>query len=178
MRHIVILDRDGVINHDSRHYIKSPEEFVPLPGSIDAIIQLKHAGCAVFVATNQSGLARGLYDEPTLSAIHAKLHALLAAALPKVVLDDIVFCPHGPDDQCNCRKPAPGLLQQLATKHNLDLTQSWFVGDSARDIEAAQTVGARPALVLTGNGQQAQSTVSQDVPVFASLAAFAKALLQ
>lgn len=152
MGKLVILDRDGVINQDSDDYIKSVDEWVPLPGSLRAIARLNQAGFYVAVATNQSGIARGLYDLETLDAMHAKMQRLLADVDGRV--DKIVFCPHGPDDACLCRKPKPGMYQQIAAHFGLSLKGIPVVGDSARDLQAAQAVGARPILVRTGKGER------------------------
>lgn len=147
---LVILDRDGVINHDSAEFIKTPDEFVPIAGSIDAIADLSRAGFTVAVATNQSGLARDLFDEATLQSIHDKMNELVRAAGGEI--DRIVYCPHHPDDDCDCRKPKPGLYEQLANHYSVELDGVPVVGDSHRDIAAAQSIHARPILVLTGNG--------------------------
>lgn len=152
MKKIIILDRDGVINADSKEYIKSPSEWIPLAGSLEAIACLNRAGYTVLVATNQSGIARGFYDIAMLDKIHEKMHASLAAVGGKI--EQIFYCPHGPQDDCDCRKPKPGLLQQIATTYGVCLSSTYYVGDSLRDIEAAQNAGAIPVLVLTGNGQQ------------------------
>lgn len=165
----IILDRDGVINYESEHYIKSPEEWLPIPGSLEAIAKLNQHGYKVFIATNQSGIARGLYDIPTLDLIHEKLIQSLAVFGGSVA--DIVYCPHHPNDCCECRKPKPGLLQQIQRKHALDLTTTIFIGDSCADIEAAQAVGCPPILVLTGNGQKAciENPKLQNIPTFLNL---------
>ena len=147
---LVILDRDGVINEDSPDYIKSLEEWIPLAGSLDAIARLKHAGYPVAVATNQSGLARGLFDQAALDAMHGRLQGLLAERHCR--LDMIAFCPHGPDDGCDCRKPRPGLYRRISETLGLPLSDAVVIGDSGRDLEAAVAVGARPVLVLTGKG--------------------------
>lgn len=150
---LIVLDRDGVINHDSDAYVKSPQEWIPIEDSLEAIADLKQAGWRVAVATNQSGLARGLFDQAALDAIHEKMTRMLAED-HGVALDALVWCPHGPLDGCNCRKPAPGLLLEIATRLSADASQAWVVGDSLRDLLAAAAVGARPVLVLTGKGEQ------------------------
>jgi len=150
MTKLVILDRDGVINYDSDDYIKSVDEWRPLPGSLEAIARLNQAGYKVAVATNQSGVARGYYDLAELEAMHDKMQALLNEMGGKV--DFIAFCPHGPDDACDCRKPLPGLLHQIAAGLNVDLNGVLVVGDSLRDLESAMAVGACPVLVRTGKG--------------------------
>lgn len=154
---LVILDRDGVINQDSDAFIKSPAEWVPIPGSLEAIAELTHAGFKVAVATNQSGLARGLLDIDTLNAIHGKMIASVAAVGGRI--DAIAFCPHGPGDSCQCRKPAPGLLVRLARRFGVDPTAIAVVGDSQRDIEAAVAIGASPILVRTGKGRRTEGAL-------------------
>jgi D-glycero-D-manno-heptose 1,7-bisphosphate phosphatase len=148
---LVILDRDGTINEDSLDYIKSPAEWIPLPGALDAIARLNHAGWHVVVASNQSGLGRGLFDVASLNAMHAKLHKLLATAGGRV--DAIFYCPHAPDQACRCRKPAPGLFEQIGERYGIDLHGVPSVGDSARDIVAGAALGCEPHLVLTGKGE-------------------------
>ena len=173
---LLILDRDGVINEDSDAYIKSLDEWIPIPGSIDAIARLSKAGWTVAVATNQSGLARGYYDLATLEAMHARLHELVAAEGGSVGL--IVHCPHGPDEGCACRKPLPGLLERVAMHYGQPLAGQWFVGDSGRDLEAAIAAGCQPVLVKTGKGQRTLSKPLPDnVLVFDDLAAVADHLL-
>ncbi|KIU50187.1 MULTISPECIES: D-glycero-beta-D-manno-heptose 1,7-bisphosphate 7-phosphatase [Pseudomonas] len=173
---LLILDRDGVINQDSDAYIKSLDEWIPIPGSIEAIAQLSKAGWTVAVATNQSGIARGYYSLATLDAMHARLRELVAAQGGEVGL--IVYCPHGPDDGCDCRKPRPGMLRTIANHYAVDLAGVWFVGDSKGDLEAARAVDAQPVLVRTGKGEQ---TLSKGVPeatlIFDDLASIASALI-
>ena len=173
---LLILDRDGVINQDSDDYIKSVEEWIPLPGAIQAIAQLSKSGWTVAVATNQSGLARGYYDEVTLQAMHQRLRTVVAEQGGELGL--IVHCPHGPDDGCNCRKPQPGMLQQIAKYYCTTLEGVWFVGDSNGDLQAALTVGCQPVLVKTGKGER---TLANALPantlVFEDLAAVAAQLL-
>ena len=136
---VIILDRDGVINHDSDAYIKSVEEWVPIAGSLEAIARLNHSGYTVVVASNQSGLARGYFTIETLSAIHKEMDQQLSKIGGRV--DAIFYCPHGPDDACDCRKPKPGLFLQAIDKYDVDCDNSWMIGDSERDIEAAVTAG-------------------------------------
>jgi D-glycero-D-manno-heptose 1,7-bisphosphate phosphatase len=152
---LVVLDRDGVINRDSSAYVKSADEWLPLPGSIDAIARLSRAGFTVAVASNQSGLARGLFGEAALNAMHAKLEDLVREAGGEI--GKIAWCPHGPDEGCDCRKPRPGLLQTLARHYDTGLEGVPVIGDSLRDLEAALAVGARPILVRTGNGAMAET---------------------
>ncbi len=168
---LVILDRDGVINEDSDNYIKSVDEFVPLPGSLAAITRLNRAGYTVAVATNQSGVGRGLFDLATLRAMHDKLARLLEEEGGRV--DRVFYCPHSPDDACDCRKPLPGLMHQIAKYYAVPLTGVPVIGDSLRDLDAARAVGARPLLVKTGKGQQTLAVAEglDDVPVYADLAA-------
>lgn len=165
-----ILDRDGVINYDSSEFIKHPDEWVAIPGSLEAIARLKHAGWRVVVATNQSGLARGLFDMNTLVEIHGKMYKELAALGGRI--DSVFICPHGPDDTCSCRKPLPGLFLDIARRYELDLNQCVSVGDSLRDIEAAHSTGCQTALVLTGNGIKTQQHPLPDgCSIHANLAA-------
>lgn len=175
---LIILDRDGVINEDSDEYIKSAEEFIPIPGSLEAIARLNHAGYLVMVATNQSGIARGYFTMDTLTQIHDKLRRLLSAYGGQV--DGIFFCPHGPDDQCHCRKPRPGLYEEIAQRLNVDLFDVPAVGDSLRDLQAAQLVGASPVLVRTGKGKRtlAKAEGLDGIPVYDNLAAFVDELLE
>jgi D-glycero-D-manno-heptose 1,7-bisphosphate phosphatase len=175
---LVILDRDGVINQDSDAYIKSPEEWIPIPGSPEAIARLKRAGYTVVVATNQSGIARGYYDLGTLERIHRKMEQTLRAAGGSV--DGIFFCPHGPDDGCDCRKPKPGLLRQIEAAFDLKLSGVPVIGDSLRDLQSADAVGARGILVLTGKGNKTARDPALDttVPVYDDLARAVDALLK
>lgn len=178
-RGLLILDRDGVINRDSAEFVKNIDEFRPLPGSIDAIATLHQAGYTVTVASNQSGLARGLFDRRALRAMHRKLRRLVAAAGGRI--DRIVVCPHGPNDGCRCRKPAPGLLLRLARHYGIELAGTPAIGDSLRDLEAAQAAGATPILVRTGNGRKTEASLSgplRDIEVFDDLAGAARALVQ
>ena len=147
---LIILDRDGVINHDSDQFIKSPEEWKPIPGSLEAIAQLNQYGWRVVVASNQSGVGRGLFGMDTLNAIHDKMVKRIAQAGGR--LDAIFFCPHAADSPCECRKPKPGMYQEIGERFNVDLTTVPVVGDSLRDLQAAVAVGAKPYLVLTGKG--------------------------
>lgn len=177
----IILDRDGVINYDSEDYIKSAEEWQALPGSIEAIVDLKNAGYQIAVATNQSGLARGLFDLDDLEAMHAKLQGLLAER--GCCIDAIFYCPHAPEDDCSCRKPRTGMLDALEQEFSTSLQGSWLVGDHLKDLQLALTKGCKPVLVLTGKGEATRNQIAADetlcaTPVYSDLNAFAKALLQ
>ena len=149
---LIVLDRDGVINEDSDEYIKSEAEWHPIPGSLEAIVRLNHAGYTVAVATNQSGIARGYYNVATLSAMHRKMDELLASLGGRV--DAVFFCPHGPKEGCDCRKPAPGLLRQIGERYQHDMKGVKFIGDSISDMKAAVAIKAQPVLVKTGKGEQ------------------------
>jgi D-glycero-D-manno-heptose 1,7-bisphosphate phosphatase len=151
---LVILDRDGVINYDSDLYIKSPDEWRPIPGSLEAIARLTQWGYRVVVATNQSGIGRGLFVMDKLNAIHDKMIKSVAQAGGRI--DAVFFCPHTNADKCGCRKPKPGMLEEIAVRYNADLEGVPAVGDSLRDLEAAVAVGAQPMLVLTGKGKKTQ----------------------
>jgi D-glycero-D-manno-heptose 1,7-bisphosphate phosphatase len=178
-RGLVILDRDGVINRDSAEFVKTPAEWVPIPGSIEAIASLEKAGYTVTIASNQSGLGRGLFDRRALRAMHRKLRRLVSAAGGQV--DRIVVCPHGPDNGCGCRKPKPGLLYRLGRHYGADLANTPVIGDSLRDLEAAASVGARPILVRTGNGRKTERALHDRfaaIEVYDDLAAATKALVK
>ena len=173
---LIVLDRDGVINEDSEAYIKSPEEWRPLPGSLEAIAALNAAGFHIVVVSNQSGIGRGLYSEATLAAIHSKMRAAVAAAGGEIT--GIYYCPHTPDDDCDCRKPRPGLLLQVAADFGVSLEGLPFVGDKTADIELARRVGARPLLVLTGYGRETTASLADStLETFPDLAGVASALL-
>lgn len=175
---LIILDRDGVINEDSDNYIKSVDEFIPIPGSLEAIAKLNHAGYSVMIATNQSGIARGMFAIATLNAMHNKLRRELGAFGGRI--DGIFFCPHGPDDHCQCRKPQPGLFYEIAERTGQSLLGVPSVGDSLRDLQAAATAGASPVLVKTGKGMQTlqNSHMLADVPVYNTLADYVDVLLE
>ena len=166
---LIILDRDGVINHDSDQFIKSPDEWKPIPGSLEAIARLTREGWRVVVATNQSGLARGLFEMATLNAIHAKMHKAVAAAGGRI--EAVFYCPHAADMNCACRKPKPGLFDEIAARYGRDLVNVPAVGDSLRDLQAAASVGAKPLLVRTGKGEKtlAAGGLPENTPVFADL---------
>lgn len=175
---LIIMDRDGVINYDSPDYIKSPKEWKAIPHSLHAITRLNHAGHQVVVATNQSGVGREYYSLDTLNAIHQKMKDELSAIGGH--FDGIYFCPHHPDDGCDCRKPEPGMLLQIGKDFNADLKQAYFIGDSLRDIQAAQKVGALPVLVLTGKGEQtlAENKLAlRHIPVYKDLAEVVGAII-
>ena len=180
---LIILDRDGTINEDRDDFVKSPDEWVPIPGSLEAIARLNHAGWHTVVATNQSGLARGLFDMATLNAIHAKMHRALAELGGRI--DAVFFCPHGPDDGCSCRKPLPGMLKTIGERYGVPLRETYAIGDSLRDLQAGVAAGCAPHLVRTGKGalldDAALRALKKTVPhvvVHADLAAFAQQLIQ
>lgn len=176
---LVILDRDGVINRDSDEYIKSAAEFIPLPGSIEAIARLSAAGYTVAVASNQSGIGRGLFPRSALYAMHRKLRRLAQSA--GGTIGKIAFCPHAPKDNCDCRKPLPGLLLRIGAYYGCPLDGVPVIGDSLRDLQAAAAVGAKPLLVRTGKGHKAERELAQssiDAPVFDDLSGAVDALLK
>ncbi|RLC96244.1 MAG: D-glycero-beta-D-manno-heptose-1,7-bisphosphate 7-phosphatase [Chloroflexi bacterium] len=173
----VILGRDGVINEYSDRFVKSPAEWHPIKGSLQAIASLNQAGYQVVIATNQSGLARGLFDIDTLNAIHRRLYDELDRVGGH--LDGIFFCPHRPSDNCNCRKPRPGMMEQVARRFHVDLASTPVIGDSMQDLDAAQAAGARPMLVLTGRGETTGQRLPPDsaIPQFTDLAQAARHIL-
>ncbi len=176
---LVVLDRDGVINYDSEDYIKSEAEWEAIPGSLEAIARLNNAGVIVAVATNQSGIARGLLDLDSLNAIHQRLRIRLNAVGGRIEV--IAFCPHGPTDDCDCRKPLPGLLREIRRRTGISLREAPVIGDARRDLEAARQVGARPILVRTGKGERTERELPQgfgEVPTFDDLAAAVDHLLE
>jgi len=177
MKKILILDRDGVINQDSDAFVKSAEEWIPLPGSIEAIAKLYKAGWTLAVATNQSGLARGKFTQQDLNDQHAKMLNLIHQAGGD--LHHIAWCPHGPDDGCECRKPKAGLLDQISQALNLDLTGGFMVGDALRDLQAGQEKGCQAVLVRTGKGMKtlAMGEGLEAVYVVDNLAELAEQLL-
>ncbi|MDF2939935.1 MAG: D,D-heptose 1,7-bisphosphate phosphatase [Gammaproteobacteria bacterium] len=175
---LIILDRDGVINFDSDDYIKSTEEWQPIPGSLEAMASLHKAGYLVAVATNQSGIARGLFSLAELQAMHQKMQNLLRQCGGKI--DALAYCPHGPNDACECRKPKPGLLLNIAKQLGISLENTYFVGDSFKDIEAARAVNATPILVKTGKGERTLAQhpeLIHEVSVYNDLQEFTHALL-
>jgi len=174
---LILLDRDGVINYDSDQFIKSPEEWKPIPGSLEAIARLCQAGYRVVVVTNQSGVGRGLFDMHTLNAIHDKMHKAVALAGGRI--DAIFFCPHAADAHCPCRKPKTGMLEGIAARYNVGLQGVPAVGDSLRDLTSAAKMGAQPILVLTGKGAktQAQGELPENTQVYPDLAAVVATLV-
>jgi D-glycero-D-manno-heptose 1,7-bisphosphate phosphatase len=173
---LLILDRDGVINKDSDQYIKSPEEWRPIPGSLEAIGLLTQAGYRIVVATNQSGIGRGLFDMATLNAIHNKMHKAVNQAGGRI--EAVLFCPDTDASKSPCRKPNPGMFHAIAERFNTPLTNVPAVGDALRDLQAAAAVGARPLLVLTGKGKKTQAAggLPDETQTFADLAAVAQVL--
>ena len=174
---LVILDRDGVINTDSERYIRSPEEWKPIAGSLEAIARFTQAGFRVVVATNQSGVGRGLFDMATLNAVHNKMHKAVNQLGGRI--DAVFFCPHAQDAGCACRKPQPGMLLEIAERFDVALAGLPAIGDSLRDLQAASAVGARPILVLTGKGEQTRKSGALPVgtEIHQNLAAAALALV-
>jgi D-glycero-D-manno-heptose 1,7-bisphosphate phosphatase len=168
----VILDRDGVINKDSVDYIKSADEWEALPGSLEAIALLTSNNIEVYIATNQAGVARGKLTLDALDRIHKKL--LREVEISGGRISDIKYCPHHPDEKCWCRKPNPGLLEDIAAIHELSLKEGCYVGDSLKDLKAAESAGCLGVLVLTGNGMETQKLSPLHFPVFIDLLAFAK----
>jgi D-glycero-D-manno-heptose 1,7-bisphosphate phosphatase len=173
---LVILDRDGTINYDSPQHIKSPAEWKPLPGSLEAIARLTQGDWHVVVATNQSGIERGLFDMATLNAIHAEMHRAVNQAGGRI--DAIFFCPHAAASNCGCRKPQVGLLREIGARFDIDLEGVPLVGDALRDVEAAAAVGAKPYLVLTGKGRKTREAggLPKGTEIFDDLAAIAARL--
>lgn len=174
----IILDRDGVINYDSDYYIKSPDEWHPIPGSLEAIAWLNRAGYRVLIATNQSGIARGYYDIETLDLIHEKLMRELASV--GGLVEEIFFCPHHPDENCECRKPKVGLFKQIQKKYPVNFAETFFIGDTLTDIQAAQTIGCKPILILSEKGKKvlAQHAELASVPSFPDLEAAVRYVLR
>ena len=177
---LIVLDRDGVINHDSDAYIKSKEEWLPIDGSLEAIARLNHGGYTVVVASNQSGLARGYFDIEALSAMHKKMDDMLTKLGGQI--DAIFYCPHGPDDGCDCRKPKPGMLLEICQRFNVPLKEVVFIGDSISDIKAASNANSKAMLVRTGKGVKAEKILQAEckasIPVYDDLAAAVTAILR
>ena len=176
---VIVLDRDGVINHDSKNFIKSADEFKCLPGSIEALSRLNHMGWKLVIASNQSGIGRGLFNKEDLDAMHAKLHDQLA--LSGATVAGIFYCPHKPEDGCACRKPKTGLLLEAERSLGLSLVGVPFIGDSLRDLQAARAHGCRPILVRTGNGKLVEPDLASQewshVAIYDNLSDVAEALL-
>lgn len=174
---LLILDRDGVINEDSPDYIKSPDEWIPIAGSLEAMGELSRAGWSLVVATNQSGVARGYYDVQMLNRIHTRMYK--AANEAGGHIDAVFFCPHGPEDGCDCRKPLPGMIIDIARRYHMQPTDCIMVGDSLRDLQAIAAAGGHPLLVRTGNGAntEAAGNLPAGTLVFDNLAAVARHLL-
>ena len=172
---LVILDRDGVVNHDSDQYIKNPDEWQPIPGSVEAIVRFSQAGWRIVVATNQSGIARGLFDMAALNAMHSKMHKAVNQAGGHI--EAVFYCGEAADSNSPYRKPNPGMLRDIGERFNVSLHGVPVVGDSAKDLEAAQAVGAQPVLVLTGKGERTRAAghLPPGTRVFADLAAVARA---
>lgn len=181
-KQLVILDRDGVINRDSDEFIKSPDEWIPIKGSLEAIARLSQAGYEVVVITNQSGIGRGLLSADTLSQIHGRMIEHVSQLGGQI--QTILFCPHKPDEDCKCRKPLPGMYTELGTHLGSSFTGVYSVGDSVRDLQAAKAAGATPVLVKTGNGKKSSKVIKEQVDldldktlIFDNLSGFADALL-
>ncbi|MCL6414244.1 D-glycero-beta-D-manno-heptose 1,7-bisphosphate 7-phosphatase [Aestuariirhabdus sp. Z084] len=175
---LIILDRDGVINQDSDDYVKSLAEWIPIPGSIEAIAKLSQAGYSIAIATNQSGLGRGYFQQSDLDAMHQRLVALVEAAGGSI--DHIAYCPHAPDDGCACRKPASGLIDTIEQALGVSAKGSYMVGDSLRDLQAGVSKGSLPVLVRTGKGERTLAkgdSLLDQAQVYDSLEAFSTALL-
>ena len=177
---LIILDRDGVINHDRDDFVKSVDEWIPLEGSMDAIAFLTQAGYTIAVATNQSGIGRKFFNMENLNEMHAKMHRLAQQAGGSI--DGIWFCPHTDASNCSCRKPKPGMLEDIITRFNANAANTWMVGDSLRDLQAIDAAGGKPALVLSGKGKKTLSAQSDQLPdktqVFDDLLAFSQYLVQ
>lgn len=173
---LIILDRDGVINHDSDAYVKSPDEWRPIDGSLEAIARLRQSGYHIAVATNQAGVGRGLFDLATLGQIHSKMQTVVSDAGGHI--DAIFFCPHAPDAGCNCRKPKPGMVFEILSRFNARAAETYVVGDTLRDLEAAHAAGCLPVLVRTGNGEKTlgNGSLPAGTRVYDSLARFASVL--
>ena len=180
---LVILGRDGILNEYREGHVTAPEEWQPVPGALEAVARINHAGWHTVVATNQSGIGRGMIDMSTVNAVHAHMHQLLQAQGGRI--DAVFFCPHTAEEDCECRKPKPGLMHEIGRRYGLDLSHVPMVGDTARDLLAAQAAGCEPHLVLSGRAaslkpEQVRSLLSQvsAARVHASLGAFADFLLQ
>ncbi|MGK0248255.1 MAG: D-glycero-D-manno-heptose 1,7-bisphosphate phosphatase [Oleispira sp.] len=183
MNKLIILDRDGVINQDSDDYVKSLAEWIPLEGSCEAIADLSKAGYTIAVATNQSGLARGFFTLDDLETMHGRMNALVEEAGGEIAT--IKYCPHGPDDACDCRKPLPGLIDQIEAELGISADGAYFIGDSLRDLQAGLSKGCKPVLVMTGKGEKTLlkmlttevDTQIKQAPVYTDLAHFARKII-
>lgn len=164
---LVILDRDGVINHDSKHYIKSPEEWRPIESALEAIAMLTQSDYTIAVASNQSGVARGYYTHKDLASIHDKMHRMVEEKGGKI--DKIVYCPHHPDDACACRKPAPGMLHTIASHYQIELKGIHFIGDRLSDVVCAKSCGATPVLIYSPMTQESTDPVLDGVKCYNTL---------
>ena len=175
---LMIIGRDGILNHFREDHVKEPEELEPIPGALEAVAQLNHAGWHVVLATNQGGIGRGLVDMASVNAVHLRLMKMLAAKGGRI--DAVFFCPHAQEADCNCRKPRPGLLEEIAHRFNTELDGVPVIGDSLRDLQAATQVNAQPILVLTGKGKQTKTAggLPPNVQIYADLDEAAKALVQ
>lgn len=180
---LIILDRDGTVNEDRDDYVKSPDEWVPIPGSLEAVARLNHAGWHTVIATNQSGLGRGLFDMAALNAMHLKMNQQIASLGGRI--DAVFFCPHAPDEGCSCRKPAPGLIELIGERYGVHLKEVPVVGDSLRDLQAGQALGCPLHLVRTGKSAHLNAMqivqmreLVPDMQVHADLAAFAESLIR
>lgn len=177
---LIILDRDGVINRDRDDFVKSVDEWIPIEGSMDAVAFLTQAGCTVAVATNQSGIGRKYFTVQDLTEMHAKMHRLVRQAGGEI--NGIWFCPHTNADNCNCRKPKPGMIEDILERFNAQASETWLVGDSLRDLQAIDAVGGKPALVLTGKGKKTLSQHGHELPehtqVFDTLLDFSQYIMQ
>lgn len=176
---LIILDRDGVINEDSDDYIKSPDEWIPIPGSLDAIARLNHAGYSVAIASNQSGIARGYFSLETLAAMNVKMNSMLSPLGGRI--DAMFFCPHEPKDNCDCRKPKPGMLTEIGNRFQTGLGDVLFVGDNINDVKAGRAAGANPVIVKTGKGEQTAGMLAEskmnNIPVYEDLADVVNSIL-
>jgi D-glycero-D-manno-heptose 1,7-bisphosphate phosphatase len=176
---IIILDRDGVINYDSEKFVKNVDEFIMIPGSVDAIANLSQAGFKVIVCTNQSGLGRGLFSMEELNEMHEKLHQSVEQAGGSI--DAIIFCPHITEDKCDCRKPKPGMIIDICERfHVEDVSHVMMIGDSIRDLQAIDAAGGIPILVKTGNGKKtlAKETLPPETMVFEDLLAASEYVIE
>ena len=178
MTKMVILDRDGVISHLQGEDQTTVEGWEPIAGSLEAINRLKKAGYLVTIASNHSGIAQGFYSESDLERMHEKMQAALS--IRGAAIDGIFYCPHGPQDNCICRKPKPGLLFKIAGEFDIDLSATPLVGDDIADIQAARMANAKPVLVRTGNGEYTMQHFPEalDVPVYDDLAHFVRDTLR